>query len=120
MICPECETEYREGFTRCADCDVALVVELTGDATIDEIAGALVPLTMERSADVVAALVEALEAAHVPYVIEAGTALRVLDGAVEDLERPDVWLARISVVAGRSAEAEAILEETRERLDAMS
>jgi hypothetical protein len=25
MICPECQAEYREGFTRCADCDVELV-----------------------------------------------------------------------------------------------
>src|SRR5215212_10340674 len=26
MICPQCGSEYREGFTRCADCDVELVV----------------------------------------------------------------------------------------------
>ncbi len=25
MLCPVCESEYREGFTRCVDCDVALV-----------------------------------------------------------------------------------------------
>jgi hypothetical protein len=25
MFCPECHAEYREGFTRCADCSVALV-----------------------------------------------------------------------------------------------
>ena len=25
MICPECKAEYREGFTRCADCDIELV-----------------------------------------------------------------------------------------------
>ena len=25
MFCPSCGTEYREGFARCADCDVALV-----------------------------------------------------------------------------------------------
>ena len=25
MICPQCGSEYREGFTRCADCDVDLV-----------------------------------------------------------------------------------------------
>jgi len=25
MFCPRCQSEYREGFTHCADCDVALV-----------------------------------------------------------------------------------------------
>lgn len=25
MICPECGSEYRHGFVRCSDCDVALV-----------------------------------------------------------------------------------------------
>lgn len=25
MICPNCETEYREGFTHCNDCDLDLV-----------------------------------------------------------------------------------------------
>lgn len=25
MICPRCGSEYREGFTQCSDCDVALV-----------------------------------------------------------------------------------------------
>ena len=25
MICPECEAEYRDGFVRCADCDVASI-----------------------------------------------------------------------------------------------
>ncbi|HXY01194.1 MAG TPA: hypothetical protein VEI54_09760 [Candidatus Limnocylindrales bacterium] len=28
MYCPECKAEYRQGFTRCADCDVDLVWEL--------------------------------------------------------------------------------------------
>jgi hypothetical protein len=27
MFCPRCGAEYREGFTRCADCDVDLLVE---------------------------------------------------------------------------------------------
>jgi hypothetical protein len=28
MICPECGCEYREGFTRCSDCDIDLVEPL--------------------------------------------------------------------------------------------
>jgi len=28
MFCPRCRTEYREGFTTCADCNVDLVDEL--------------------------------------------------------------------------------------------
>lgn len=34
MICPECEAEYRPGFTRCADCDVDLVAELPRTAMV--------------------------------------------------------------------------------------
>lgn len=29
MFCPECKAEYRPGFTRCSDCDVDLVWELS-------------------------------------------------------------------------------------------
>ena len=32
MFCPVCESEYREGFSRCADCDVALVATLASPA----------------------------------------------------------------------------------------
>ncbi len=28
MFCPECSAEYRDGFTRCSDCNVALVAAL--------------------------------------------------------------------------------------------
>ena len=33
MFCPQCQAEYRQGFTRCADCDVDLVYELAGEAS---------------------------------------------------------------------------------------
>ncbi len=28
MFCPKCKAEYREGYLRCADCDIDLVPEL--------------------------------------------------------------------------------------------
>lgn len=31
MFCPKCKAEYREGFTRCAECEVDLVPELSPD-----------------------------------------------------------------------------------------
>jgi len=34
MFCPVCKAEYREGFRRCADCDVELVYELPGAAIV--------------------------------------------------------------------------------------
>jgi hypothetical protein len=33
MFCPECKAEYRQGFTRCADCEVELV-EAPADAMV--------------------------------------------------------------------------------------
>lgn len=32
MFCPQCKAEYRQGFTRCADCDVELVYALPQDS----------------------------------------------------------------------------------------
>lgn len=34
MFCPVCKAEYRQGFTRCADCDVELVWELPANAIV--------------------------------------------------------------------------------------
>jgi hypothetical protein len=34
MFCPQCKAEYRQGFTRCADCDVELVHELSANAIV--------------------------------------------------------------------------------------
>jgi len=34
--CPNCKDEYRDGFTKCADCDVELVEELPKEKVQDE------------------------------------------------------------------------------------
>jgi hypothetical protein len=36
MFCPQCQAEYRQGFTRCSDCDVDLVYALPEVSTVPE------------------------------------------------------------------------------------
>lgn len=111
MYCPECETEYREGIRNCSDCDVALVDELTAEKDQDL---GLVPLTISTSSEFVAELIEALEEAEVPYVIQAGTALPLFDGEPELHSLR--WQARIIVSRDSSEDAESIMEKVRDRI----
>lgn len=58
MFCPQCKSEYRPGFTRCADCGVALVDSLPQEPHQSHAAhddkGRLVPVLETRDrADVV-------------------------------------------------------------------
>ena len=105
MFCPECETEYRDGFTTCADCDVALVPKLGMTS--------LVPLTEERDSRVVDGIIDMIERTNIPYVIEAGTAMRVMDGEELTSEEPDLWFARIWVIKSRYDEAVTLLRDVR-------
>ena len=41
MFCPQCKAEYRDGFYRCADCDLELVSQLTPEAAEPESAVSL-------------------------------------------------------------------------------
>jgi len=70
MICPACKAEYRQGFTRCADCDVELVQGLRGTeegASNRAPSGTLVPLWEGQDLALHTALLEELEAAGIRY-----------------------------------------------------
>lgn len=45
--CPKCKDEYREGFTRCAECDVELVDELPIEKEPEEEKPEIVPFEQE-------------------------------------------------------------------------
>ena len=94
VICPECESEYRDGIARCSDCDVALVAQLGGET---EHFGNLMPLVEEKSPELVAELLDRLEKAAVPYVVEAGTALAMLGSESIVFGEPQTWEARVYV-----------------------
>lgn len=111
MICPECEIEYRDGITRCSDCDVPLVDELAPDA-YDE---ALTPLADGISPFTLSELTDRLEKAGVPYIVEAGTALSLLDHPEQRLTAPADWYARVWVASEFSERAQRIYEDLVER-----
>lgn len=92
----------------CGDCDVPLVTRLDSDlAAVDP----LVPLTLDRRFDLVSELLDRLEKENVPYVIEAGTALRRLDDDTAVINEPEEWEARVSVLQSRQRRATEILAD---------
>ena len=109
MYCPQCQSEYREGIVRCSDCDVPLVPEYLG--VTEQHAGNLLPLAEETSPDLVAELIDRLEKARVPYVIEAGTALEMFANEEVILNEPQPWEARVWVAESFSERASQILSE---------
>ena len=77
MICPKCKTEYREGFYRCADCDVALVEEgpTADENSTDETSIDLLPALETKDSSFLSDIVALIEERNIPYLLQSGTAL---------------------------------------------
>lgn len=111
MICPQCQAEYRPGFSVCMDCDVELVESLA-DVRVET---RLEPFHRTTNPDELAVLLEALEELRVPYVVQAGTALSLAAGGdLDDGEQPDPWEARIAVLASGLPQARELLARLRD------
>lgn len=71
MFCPECKAEYRQGFTRCSDCDVDLVTHLPTkvptNAVREEDRDNLTLLWTGTSREAQSALCSGLEEANIKY-----------------------------------------------------
>lgn len=82
MFCPECGSEYREGFTACADCGVALVPELPAEFAEADFAGEETLVSVLETGDL-SLLTRArslLEGEGIPYGMD-GEGLQNLFGA---------------------------------------
>jgi hypothetical protein len=69
MFCPQCETEYREGFTECADCNIPLVAYLP-EKPKPKPDLKLVEILKTRSLDDLRQIQEILEEAKVTYYFQ--------------------------------------------------
>ncbi len=76
MFCPECKAEYRRGFTRCSDCDVDLVEELSppDNSAQNELTGhssrSMKRLWSGKDEDRCVTLCERLRQAGIPFKVD--------------------------------------------------
>jgi hypothetical protein len=107
MYCPECEVEYRAGFTECSDCHIPLVEKLPPPAEVPTPNLELVRV-LEGNNFVVHSLAKsALEQAGIPYYVEGEEIGVSMSGIDPHLYR---WWA-IQVARDHEPQARAILTE---------
>lgn len=123
MFCPECQGEYREGFTECADCGVALVEKLPEpEAEMDPASDAgLVALVRTGDPNELAFAEAVLTDASIPFVKKGESvqdlfALGRVGMGFNPITGPIVLL----VSEEHAAEAAKLLEESEKaELDGM-
>jgi hypothetical protein len=107
LFCPKCGAEYREGFCRCADCDVALVDSLPDPSPEDAAGGEgvavdLVEVARTQDGSLLLVYKSLLDGAEIPYTVlgERRMAMEPVGGA---FGRPlTSWGAVVLVPAERA------------------
>lgn len=106
MYCPECRSEYREGFTTCVDCEVALVSELPPE---DHAGESLVTVFAEGDPGLLALAYSLLHDAGIPY-FQQGESLQDLFGRIGGFSTV-AGPVQIQVPESRAQEAQELLSD---------
>lgn len=107
-FCPQCRSEFRPGFDRCSDCDVALVETLPPERH-PEPNYELLMATADP--DLLPLVRSALGAAGIPYVAEGGAATSMLPLGPAAASAHSGVAVEILVPRDRLAEAQALFED---------
>ena len=116
MFCPECGDEFRQGFSRCPDCDVALVGELPHSSEPNHPeSGELLRTANVPFLSVVKSL---LESESIPYSIQGEDSLALLTVLPSShFASPSPFGARLFVPADRLQAAQALVEAVADEGD---
>jgi putative signal transducing protein len=70
MFCPECRAEYREGFTKCADCGVRLVGKLPAPSPVQSQFVDLEEVLTTGDPGQIAVVKSVLDAGNISYLVQ--------------------------------------------------
>lgn len=107
MYCPQCQVEYREGFTECSDCHVPLVAGPPPDPNAEFNPSLDLVVVLETNDSFQAALAKGLlEEAGIPFFVlgQITTLVNEVDGFLRK------WV-RLQVPRDREAEARELMEQ---------
>jgi hypothetical protein len=102
MFCPKCKSEYREGFYKCANCDVYLVSELPRMSADDVSGDEFVEVFSTYNQGDIAFIKSVLDGEGITYFFHGENAARMITFGT---------YARLMVTAAEADRAREILQE---------
>jgi len=103
MFCPECGSGYRDGFTRCSECDVDLVATLPAEP---DHSGEYVPITTVQGQLQISQIQSFLESNGIPSEVQGESTRNIYGFTVDGLAA-----AHVLVPKEQAADAVELLNE---------
>lgn len=114
MICPNCGSEYREGYLRCADCNVDLVHPESENLIETDSKHELKRVLETQQHELLIEISLVLENRNIPYLAQSGTAFDA--SGIVDQTHNLIWRGALWVPESYEEEADQIIEEIQDEL----